>query len=149
MNTLTKKDPSVTANCVIFVLSLIGLVIALYVTQSFLRKTGIICVNTGCELVRKSPSSYLFGVIPVPSVGLIGYALLATFAFLRTGGKNAWTKMAMLCVSLFGVCFVSWFTYTEIFIIKGMCTWCAISAINMYAILFLVLRLPNTIEVHS
>lgn len=40
----------------------------------------------------------------------------------------------------FGVVFVSWFTYTELFIIKGICTWCAISAVNMVVIFILSLK---------
>lgn len=133
-------------NRAIFILSVIGVLIALYVTQSFLRKTGIVCVNTGCELVRKSPASYLFGVVPVPSVGLLGYAALAFLAFLKTSSDKTWIRTAMLGIAIFGVGFVTWFTYTELFIIKGVCTWCAISAVNMYGILFLVLKLRGNIN---
>lgn len=143
MKQSSQSGRNITINRIIFVLSVIGMVIAIYVTQSFLRKTGIVCVNSGCELVRKSPASYLFGSIPVPSVGLLGYAGLAILAFLKTVKEKAWIWKAMMGISLFGVGFVSWFTYTEIFVIKGMCTWCAISALNMYAILFLVLSMRS------
>lgn len=91
------------ANRLIFLLSLAGIAIAVYVLQSFIRQTPIVCVNTGCETVRKSASSYILGL------------------------------------AAFGVVFVSWFTYTEIFVIKAVCTWCAISAVNMFIIFFLVL----------
>ena len=33
---------------------------------------------------------------------------------------------SILGIAIFGVLFVSWFTYTEVFIIKAICTWCAI-----------------------
>ncbi len=126
---------SLVYNRLIFILSLIGIVIAAYVTQSFLRGSPIVCVNIGCELVRKNPASFLWGV-PVPAVGLVGYSLLAVFAFLRTvSEKNFKTFLyGILGVAAFGVIFVSWFTYTEIFVIKGICTWCAISAANMLII---------------
>lgn len=126
-------------NRIIFILSIIGILIAAYVTQSFLRGSPIVCVNTGCELVRKSPASYLFGVIPVPAVGLLGYSVLAVSAFLRTLSETNFKKYlyVILCMSGFGVLFVSWFTYTELFVIKGICTWCAISAVNMIAIFIL------------
>lgn len=127
-------------NRIIFVLALAGVAIAAYVTQSFLRNAPIVCINTGCELVRKSPASYLFNVIPVPSIGFIGYSLLAIFAFLRTSSKNKLLIKLMLVVSTFGVFFVSWFTYTELFVIKGICTWCAISAVNMFIIFLLTLK---------
>ena len=117
-------------NRVIFVLSLFGVVTAIYVLQSFLRDAPIVCVNNGCELVRKSSLSYPFG-IPVPTFGLIGYSLITILSFLRTTTKNPLLLKLILGISIFGVCFVAWFTYTEIFIIKAICTWCAVSAINM------------------
>lgn len=125
-------------NRIVFILSLVGMIIAIYVTQSFIRKTSIICVNTGCESVRKSPLSYPFG-IPVPAFGLVGYAFLAVFSFLRTTKENKLFLKIMMGIATFGISFVSWFTYTELFIIKAICTWCAVSALNMYVIFFLTL----------
>lgn len=127
-------------NRIVFVLSLIGIIIAIYVLQSFIRQTGIVCVTSGCELVRKSPASYLFGFFPVPAVGLIGYTVLTVLAFLRTTNDKPWIQKAMLGMATFGVLFVSWFTYTEIFIIKGICTWCALSTLNMITIFVLLIR---------
>lgn len=125
-------------NRIIFFLSLIGIIIAAYVTQSFIRKTGIYCVSSGCELVRKSSESYLFGVFPVPAVGLIGYTILTICAFLRTMNYERRTMNillhTMLFMATFGVLFVTWFTYTELFVIHGICTWCAISACIMMVI---------------
>lgn len=143
MDKVTIKEAQMKLyNRIIFVLALIGIVIAAYVTQGFLRQAPIVCVNTGCELVRKSPASYLFGFLPVPSVGLLGYTLIAIFAFLRTTSEANMKKWlyGILGMAAFGVCFVTWFTYTEIFVIKGICTWCAISAINMYVIFGLALK---------
>lgn len=138
MNTAEKR-----LNRVIFVLSIIGILIAIYVTQSFVRKTGIVCLNTDCEVVRKHPASYILG-IPVPVFGLIGYSLLAFLAFLRTSTNNheLITKLllGMLGISTFGVLFVGWFTYTEIVIIQAICTWCAVSAVNMVLIWLLTVR---------
>lgn len=122
-------------NRIVFILSLIGIAIAIYVLQSFLRDAPIVCVNNGCEVVRKSPYSYLFG-IPVPGYGLVGYSILATLAFLRTTSVPLRKKLLPWIVGIAsgGVAFVLWFTYTELFIIRGICTWCAVSAINMVTI---------------
>ncbi|MEK7577731.1 MAG: vitamin K epoxide reductase family protein [Patescibacteria group bacterium] len=133
-------------NRTIFVLSLLGIVMAVYVLQSFVRQAPIVCVSNGCEIVRKHPASYPFG-IPVPAFGLVGYSILALSAFLKTlerGKKwqSTLTKI-MLGVALFGVGFVSWFTYTEITIIKGICMWCAISAVNMVIIFALLMKEPK------
>ena len=129
-------------NRIIFVLSVLGITMAIYVLQSFIRQSPIVCISTGCEVVRKSPYSYPFG-IPVPLFGLVGYTILAISAFLRTMNYKRRTmnilKNIMLGVAIFGVCFVSWFTYTEIFVIRGICMWCAISAINMLIIFLLMM----------
>jgi len=135
--------PHTQINRVIFVLSLLGIIMAAYVLQSFLRNTGIVCISGGgCEAVRKHAASWPFG-IPVPAVGLVGYSILTVCAFLRTLRQKATTHTRitsiMLGMAIFGVLFVSWFTYTEMFIIKGICTWCAISAVNMIAIFALLL----------
>ena len=142
---MTEMNTSKLINRIIFLLSLIGIIIAIYVTQSFLRETSIFCINGGgCEAVRKSPASYLFGFFPVPAVGLIGYAILAICSFIRTLEIENWKlKIAMrimLGMATFGVLFVSWFTYTELFVIKGICTWCAISAVNMFVIFGFTLK---------
>lgn len=128
-------------NRVIFVLSIIGILIAAYVTQSFLRHVGIVCVSSGCELVRKNPASYIYG-IPVPSVGLLGYSIIAILAFLRTTNSKLSSKLlaGILGMTAFGVAFTTWFTYTELFVIKGICTWCAISTVNMFILFGLALK---------
>jgi len=131
MNTQQK-----TLNRIMFVLSIAGLLMGSYVLQSFLRQTGIICLTGGgCEAVRKSALSYPFG-IPVPAVGIAGYTFLVILTFLRTTNQQLSTKLLwwILGMAIFGVCFVTWFTYTELFLIKGVCMWCAISAVNMYII---------------
>lgn len=131
-------DQTVLLNRVIFVLALAGVVMAVYVLQSFLRKSPIICLNQGCELVRKSPASQLFG-IPVPAFGLVGYSILAVLSFLRTANGDKRLLYGILGIGLFGVSFVSWFTYTELFVIRAICTWCAVSAVNMTVIFILAL----------
>lgn len=140
-----KAAGSATNNRIIFILSLVGVAIAAYVTQSFIRETGIYCINSGgCEAVRKAPESYLFGFFPVPAIGLIGYTVLAVCSFLNTTrlSKKAsrLVSTVMVGMSSFGVLFVAWFTYTEIFVINGICTWCTISALNMCIIWSLIVK---------
>src|SRR5512135_2751425 len=96
-------------NRIIFVLAIAGILIAAYVTQSFMRKVGIVCVSGGCEAVRKSPASYIYG-IPVPSVGLVGYAVIAILSFLRTSNKDRGLLNGIIGMTAFGVAFTSWFT---------------------------------------
>lgn len=127
-------------NRIIFILSIAGLLMGSYVLQSFLRQTGIVCLTGGgCEAVRKSVLSYPFG-IPVPAVGVAGYTFLMVLSFLRTFKTNKGLLWGIFGMALFGICFVSWFTYTELFRIHGICMWCGISAINMYIIFGLTLK---------
>lgn len=122
-------------NRAIFFLSLLGIVMAIYVLQGFLRQAPIVCLNSGCEIVRKSPYSYLFG-IPVPGYGLVGYTILAILAFLRSTSpkRNKQLLPWIVGVATGGVAFIGWFTYMQLFVIRGVCTWCAVSAVNMVII---------------
>jgi len=123
-----------------FVLSIAGVLMAAYVLQSWLRQTSIVCLTGGgCDIVRKSAYSYPFG-IPVPAVGLVGYTILVVLTFLRTASNDKRLLWGILGMGAFGVSFVSWFTYTELFLIKGICTWCAVSAVNMFVIFILALK---------
>jgi uncharacterized membrane protein len=140
ITTMKTETKAILINRIIFILSIAGIIMAAYVLQSFIRQSSIICLTGGgCVLVRKSPLSYPFG-IPVPAVGLVGYTFLAILSFLRTTSENKNLLKGILAMAIFGVCFVSWFTYTEIFLIKGICTWCAISAVNMFVIFGLAIR---------
>jgi len=130
---------TVRLNRIMFVLALLGILIAVYVTQSWVRKVGIVCVTGGCDLVRKSPASYPWG-IPVSVIGLVGYSIIAILAFLRTSRINKNLLKGILGMSVFGVAFTLWFTYTELFVIRGVCTWCAISTVNMFVLFLLALK---------
>jgi uncharacterized membrane protein len=128
-----------TLNRMIFILALAGVIMGGYVLQSFMRQSSIICLNgSACETVRKSAESWPFG-IPVPLFGVIGYACMVILTFLRTTSSDTRLLKGILGIAVFGVCFVSWFTYTEVFVIHAICTWCAISAVNMVIIFFLTL----------
>jgi uncharacterized membrane protein len=138
------NDKTKNINRIIFILSIAGVIMAIYVLQSFLRKASIICLTGGgCEAVRKNPLSYPFG-IPVPAFGLIGYTGLTILSFLRTMSENKKLFWGMMGIGIFGICFVTWFTLTEIFLIKGICMWCAISAVNMWIIFFLLLFIKKS-----
>ena len=127
-------------NRIMFVLSILGVITAVYVLQSFVRQSGIVCLTGGgCEAVRKSPYSYPFG-IPVPAVGLVGYSILTALTFLRTTSTDKRLLSGILGMGAFGVAFVSWFTYMELFVIRGVCTWCAVSAVNMTVIFILAIK---------
>lgn len=129
----TQKSTLILINRCIFVLSLIGIVVAIYVLQSFIRQSPIVCVNEGCELVRKNPASYILG-IPIPAFGLIGYSFITVLSFLRTLTSDRRLLYGIVGICIFGIMFVTWFTWTELFVIGAICTWCAVSTVNMYVL---------------
>jgi len=134
-----QTGPIPLLNSAVFILSLAGFIMAIYVLQSFLKQSSIFCLSGGgCDAVRKSTASYPFG-IPVPLFGAIGYLLLTILALFRSSSKNINILKSMFAISLFGICFVSWFTYTELFVIHGICMWCGISTIVMYIVFGLIL----------
>lgn len=131
---MKKTDMSIQLNRIIFVLAIAGIVMGVYVLQSFLRQSSIFCLTgSGCELVRRSQVSYPLG-IPVPAFGVAGYTGIAVLAFLRTLRDAKKLVNGILGIAVFGICFVTWFTAMELFVIRGICMWCAISAANMYVI---------------
>jgi uncharacterized membrane protein len=141
---MEKDSHTAILNRVIFILAIAGIVMGVYVLQSFLRHSAVFCLTGGgCDLVRNSRVSYPFG-IPVPAFGVAGYAGLTILSFLRTVSPNRKLVTGMLGIAIFGICFVTWFTSMELFVIRGICMWCAISAVNMYVIFGLVLKLRRS-----
>ena len=130
-------------NRLIFLLSLFGLIVAGYVLQGYLRQSSVYCpVGGGCDLVRKSPYAWPFG-IPVPAFGFVGYLTILSLSFFKTAIADAKKRydvsLWIAGIATFGVGFVTWFTLTEAFLIGGFCSWCVVSAIVMYFIFGLVL----------
>lgn len=124
-------------NRIIFVLSILGIAMASYVLQGALRHTTVVCLTSGCELVQKSPYSWLLG-IPVSAYGLVGYSLLALLSFFRSFTGDARIYKTMLAIAIGGTGFVLWFSSVQAFKIGGFCMWCLLSTVNMITIFLLL-----------
>ena len=88
----------------------------------------------GCDAVLTSPWATLFG-LPTSLWGLIGYAALASIAFVPRADKQwsyAWT------VALFGVCYSVYLTGVSLTILESACPYCLTSLALMTAALALV-----------
>jgi uncharacterized membrane protein len=128
----------VTARMTIALLSLVGILIALYLT---LYKLGIVgnlsCTVGSCETVNTSRWSMLFG-LPVAAWGLGAYVALFLIAFAGTTARYAGSRtVSWLLVAIAGwsVLFSGWLTYLELFVINAICIWCVTSAVLLVAIL--------------
>jgi uncharacterized membrane protein len=135
------------------VLALVGLLVAIYLA---LFETGLsgslVCPNTGCAEVNQSAYVTMF-VIPIGVLGVIGYSLILAVTLGWTkwrqlvGATNprppAWAQrvpwaynilshipvgLVLVGLSAFGFLFSLFLTYLELFEIRAICTWCAISA---------------------
>jgi uncharacterized membrane protein len=122
----------------IIVLSVAGLGVAGYLTYVHYAGLHPVCVASGgCETVQSSHYAKLAG-IPVPLLGLIGYAsILGSLLVPDDTGRMATAGLAVV-----GFGFSLYLTYLELFVIKAICQWCVASAVLMTALAILaVIRL--------
>lgn len=124
-------------NTLIFIFALVGFFIALYLSKQYLTNSPVICLTGGCEKVRLSPLSKIYG-IPVPVFGLIGYSLILLLSFLRT--LNSKLEMRLLkpifYISLGGLAFSTYNNFVDWFIIKTFCQYCFACLILMTGLVF-------------
>jgi uncharacterized membrane protein len=121
----------------IAVLSLVGILIALYLT---LYKVGIVgnlsCTIGSCETVNTSRWATFAG-LPVAAWGLAAYVALFALAMAGTHERyDTSREISWLLVAISGwsVVFSGWLTYLELFVIRAICIWCVASALLMVAI---------------
>lgn len=125
-------------------LALAGLGVAVYLT--YVEGTGqeAICGPVGdCNTVQKSSYAFLFGVIPVGLLGMLGYlAILAAWLAQRFGPQKLKQIAAIAAwgMAFFGVLFSIYLTFLEPFVIGATCAWCITSAILMTLLLIATLE---------
>jgi uncharacterized membrane protein len=127
----------VTARMAIALLSLVGILIALYLT---LYKIGVVgdlsCSIGSCETVNTSRWATFLG-LPVAAWGLAAYVALFALAMAGTTQRYANSRaLSWLLVGIAGwsVLFSAWLTYLELFVIDAICIWCVTSALVLVAI---------------
>ena len=125
-------------------LAVAGLLVSAYLTWAHLVGAEPVCGlgGGGCRAVQASRYAAVLG-IPVPMLGLAGYAGLLLAAILR-GGAGAYLGLLVVVV---GALFSVYLTYLEIFVIGAICQWCVASAAIMFGALVCALlrvaRLPE------
>ncbi|MDQ6887271.1 MAG: vitamin K epoxide reductase family protein, partial [Gemmatimonadota bacterium] len=120
------------ARMVVATLSLIGLLVALYLT---LFKIGVIgeltCRIGSCETVNTSRWSVLLG-LPVAAWGMAAYATLLALSLIGlqpSFDRSRSIAWGLAAVSGAGVLFSAWLTYLELAVIRAICIWCVTSAV--------------------
>jgi uncharacterized membrane protein len=140
----TGTDGAMLNRMAIAVLALVGLLISAYMGAYSFGLTGeIVCGSGGCSIVQDSPWARLQG-IPVPALGLAGYAALlaAALAGLQPAlAARRGISFVLSAGAVVGLGFSAYFTYLEAFVIHAWCRWCVASAV--VTVLIFLFTLPE------
>ena len=109
------------------VLSLIGLVDALYLTIEHVTGQSVKCtIISGCSEVLSSPYAVVAGV-PLAAIGAAAYFSVFSLATLSAFGYGfAKTLLRPLVLAMFLVSL--WLVYLQAFVIREFCQYCLLSA---------------------
>jgi uncharacterized membrane protein len=125
------------------VLCLIGLGVAGYLAYVETAQVEAVCGPVGdCNTVQQSAYARLFGVLPIGDLGIIGYVMILLAWGLGCSASRrvaAFSRLALLGLTTFGVLFSIYLTFLEPFVIGATCAWCLTSAIIMTALFWLSL----------
>jgi uncharacterized membrane protein len=125
----------------ILVVIVAGLAAAIYLARIEMGHAEAACGLIGdCNTVNQSDFAFIFGVLSVGVLGVIGYAtiLLAWIVGKVAEGTLAdLARAALLGMALFGVGFSTYLTFLEPFVIGATCAWCLTSALAMIVIAWL------------
>jgi uncharacterized membrane protein len=129
-----------TLRSCIAALACAGLAVAGYLTYARYSGTTISCTSGGCETVQSSPYATVLG-IPIPVLGLLGFAVLMVTAC--SAAELARAVGAVVALAAFT--FSAYLLYVQLVLIEAVCDWCLVSDAVVTAIVpFAVLRLSWT-----
>jgi protein-disulfide isomerase/rhodanese-related sulfurtransferase/uncharacterized membrane protein len=118
-------------------LAFLGLFDSLYLLWTYTSpSTPMVCLGTGCETVRLSAYSHLWGV-PMPAFGAGGYALVALLIVaesLMVPAAAGEARYALAGVTGFGFLYSLYLEYLQGFVLHAFCAWCVTSGVVMTAL---------------
>ncbi len=120
-------------------LSVLGLMVAIYMTIFKLTNNEKMCIGSGgCSIVNASGYSEVYG-IPVAVFGVLEYISILALFYLETkpGFFQTNGSMLLFAVTLAGFLFTVWLVYVEVALIKAYCPFCITSQISMTVIFIL------------
>jgi uncharacterized membrane protein len=111
----------------------IGLIVALYLTATKLAGGLPVCGPVeGCEDVARSEYSAILG-IPVAILGTLFSALIAVLGLVWALRADRRALLGAYGLGLFGLLFVAYLTYLELFVIHAVCVWCVTYGLTVAA----------------
>ena len=113
------------------VLAAIGLAVSIYLASVKLAGALPVCGPLkGCEDVALSPYSEILGIpVALFGAGFSALVLILALAWWRAGDRRA--LLASYGLGLFGILFVAYLTYLELFVIHAVCVWCVAYALTV------------------
>ena len=137
---------------VIPVLSLFGLVIAIYLTFIESTQSEAFCGPVGdCNSVQQSQYAKIFGFFPVGLLGGLGYLAILILSMIQNRllvEKRKFYSLSIWGLAWFGVLFSIYLTFLEPFVIGATCMWCITSAFTI-TFIFLASTPPAIHAMHS
>ncbi len=137
---------------VTIVFTVIGLLVAIYMTIYKLTSNDSMCLGLGgCSIVNASGYSSVRG-IPVAVFGVIGYLSILVLFYLerKPGFFQTNGSMLQFAITLTGFLFTVWLVYVEVALLKAYCPFCITSQVAMTVIFMLtvirVIKQPLTQE---
>lgn len=126
-----------------FVLSLIGLALATYLTITHFEPQDLFCAGNGfinCGAVTTSAQSRLLG-IPVAFLGLGTYVVMTALnSPWGWRAKNYWIHVARFVIAILSMCFVLWLIFAELIIIDNLCLYCTGVHVVTFALFVVLVR---------
>ncbi len=123
----------------IIVLSSLGLIDALYLSDMALTGSELTCTITGldgCNVVAQSVYSQFLG-LPLAVYGVIFYSLLLLAIIVSFFRISIGMRRVVFIIALAGAIFSSYFMYLQFFVIKALCIYCMGSALVAYILAIL------------
>ena len=111
----------------------VGLLVALYLTAIKLSGGLPVCGPVqGCEDVAKSQYSSIFG-IPVAVLGALFSLASGILGLVWAFRADRRALLGAYGLGLFGILFVAYLTYLELFVIHAVCIWCVTYGVTVVA----------------
>ncbi|OGK37457.1 dihydroorotate dehydrogenase (quinone) [Candidatus Roizmanbacteria bacterium RIFCSPHIGHO2_12_FULL_41_11] len=124
----------------IVILLLIGVTDASYLTYEHYRDFLPPCSNNiflDCGRVLRSQYSVVFG-IPLAVLGLIHYIILTMLIVFSVIKKKHWLTDLIFLLSAAGVVVSLYLVVLQLFVIRSVCFYCMLSALNSVLLYFLI-----------